>query len=198
VAAQWTRVVGNPGFALLVAAVIALVLMQRQGGLTRLQVAEAVEESLASGGVIILITAAGGAFGAMLQQAGLGDALQKSASLDSHSTGVTLALGGFGVASLLKLAQGSSTVAMIGASAVLGALQPGPGMLGFHPAYLATAIGCGSLVGSWMNDSGFWIYSRMGGFTEAETLKTWTPGLAIVGLVGMAVTLALSAILPLD
>lgn len=45
------------------------------------------------------------------------------------------------IASLLKIAQGSSTVAMIGASAVLGALQPNARMLGFHPAYLGTAIG---------------------------------------------------------
>ena len=194
---EWTRVTGNPNVALLMSAVVALLVMQRQARLSRRQVAEAVEDALESGGVIILITAAGGAFGAMLQAAGIGAALQKSAAIDASSAGVTLALGGFALASLLKIAQGSSTVAMIGASAVLGALQPNGRMLGFHPAYLGTAIGCGSLVGSWMNDSGFWIYSRMGGFTEAETLATWTPGLAVVGLAGMATTLLLSAILPL-
>ena len=47
--------------------------------------------------------------------------------------------------------------------------------LGFHPVYLATAIGGGGLFGSWMNDSGFWIFTKMSGLTEAEALKSWTP-----------------------
>ena len=196
--AQWTGIVGNPSFALLLSAAVALLVMQRQRSLSRNEVAEAIEESLASGGVIILITAAGGAFGAMLQAAGIGKALQEMASIDSSSTGTTLLLAGFGIASLLKVAQGSSTVAMIGASAILGAMSPTAQMLGFHPAYLGTAIGSGSLVGSWMNDSGFWIYTKMGGFKETESLRTWTPALVIVGGAGMLATLILSAVLPLS
>ena len=69
--------------------------------------------------------------------------------------------------------------------------------LPYHLVYLATAIGAGSLVGSWMNDSGFWIFSKMGGLTEEEGLKTWTPLLVILGLVSMAVTLVLSTVMPL-
>ena len=72
-----------------------------------------------------------------------------------------------------------------------------PAQLPFHPVYLATAIGSGSIVGSWMNDSGFWIYCKMGGFTEVESLKSWTPLLALIGCTGLLATLALSQGLPL-
>ncbi len=56
---------------------------------------------------------------------------------------------------------------------------------GFHPVYVACAIGSGSLVGSWMNDSGFWVYKQMSGLTEIEALQSWTPLLAIMGVVGL-------------
>ena len=48
-----------------------------------------------------------------------------------------------------------------------------------------------------MNDSGFWIFAKMGGLTEREALTTWTPLLIILGLVSMAVTLLLASVMPL-
>jgi gluconate:H+ symporter, GntP family len=70
-------------------------------------------------------------------------------------------------------------------------------MLGCHLVYLALTIGTGSLVGSWMNDSGFWIVSRMGVLTETETLKSWTIMLASIGAIGFGFTLLLSLLLPM-
>jgi GntP family gluconate:H+ symporter len=70
-------------------------------------------------------------------------------------------------------------------------------MLGCHHVYLALTIGAGSLFGSWMNDSGFWIISRMGVLTEAEALKSWTPLLASLGAVSFGFTLLLSRLVPL-
>ena len=72
-----------------------------------------------------------------------------------------------------------------------------PEMLGCHPVYLCTAIGSGSQVGSWMNDSGFWIVSRMSGLTEVETLKAWTVILAIVGCLGFVFSVLLARLMPL-
>jgi H+/gluconate symporter-like permease len=69
--------------------------------------------------------------------------------------------------------------------------------LSFHPVYVACAIGSGSLVGSWMNDSGFWVYKQMSGFTEVEALKTWTPLLAVLGVVGYLATQAAAVLVPL-
>ena len=131
----------------------------------------------------------------MLQAAEIGPAIQAMFG-DNSSSGVVLLILGFLVASLLKFAQGSSTVAMITTSAMLASMIT-PGLLGFHPVYIATAIGSGAMVGSWMNDSGFWIISKMGGLTEVETFKTWTAVAAIVGTVSGLTTLALALVLPL-
>jgi gluconate:H+ symporter, GntP family len=195
----FTAIVGNPGFALLVSMVVALVLYWRQRRPTLNQMSDMVETSLMSGGTIILITAGGGAFGAMLKTANIGDAIQQQ--FTGGASGLTFLLLGFGVSVLLKIAQGSSTVAMITASSMLAAMihpaNAEPVALGFHPVYLATAIGGGALCGSWMNDSGFWIFSKMGGLTEVETLRSWTPLLTVLGTVAFLVTLLLASVMPL-
>ena len=103
---------------------------------------------------------------------------------------------GFAIATVLKIAQGSGTVAMIVGSSMMAAIIAGK-ELDYHPVYLATAIGAGSLVGSWMNDSGFWIFAKMGGLTEAEALKSWTLMLVVLGLVSFGVTLLLAQFVPL-
>lgn len=187
-------VVGNPNVALGAAAAAALAVWTRGRRPGRRAVAASVEEALLSAGVIILITAAGGAFGAMLRVAGVGEAL---AGLAGAGGGAALLLLAFGTASLLKTAQGSSTVAMITTAGLVGGVAAGAAALPFHPVYLATAIASGSLVGSWMNDSGFWIFATMGGLGEVETLKTWTPLLAVLGVVGFATTALLAFVLPL-
>ena len=188
---------GNPNFALLLATVAAMVVYLRQRKPSRARVSHIVESALMSGGVIILITAAGGAFGAMLGQAQIGPAIQ---GLFGGSAGMGhfgLLILAFSMASLLKFAQGSSTVAMITASGMMAAMI-NPDALGFHPVYLATAIGSGSLVGSWMNDSGFWIYCKMGGLTEAESLRSWTPLLAVCGIASMIFTVILAVLFPMS
>ena len=96
----------------------------------------------------------------------------------------------------LTRASCSSTVAMITGSAMLAGIAQ-PETLGFHPVYLATAIGGGSLVGSWMNDSGFWIFATMGGLTETEALKRWTILLVILGVVSFGMSVLLATVMPL-
>jgi GntP family gluconate:H+ symporter len=192
-----TVVVGDANFALFISmlSAIALVLTNRRPGMRR-TIESITDDSLLSAGVIILITAAGGAFGAMLKVAGIGEAIQ-GVFAGASPSGLLYLLMGFGIASVLKVAQGSSTVAMITGASMLAAMIGDGSGLGYHPVYLALAIGSGSLVGSWMNDSGFWIFARMGGLTERETLKSWTPLLAILGCSGMLTSLMLAVILPL-
>jgi len=62
---------------------------------------------------------------------------------------------------------------------------------------VATAIGSGGMVGAWKNDSGFWIFAKMGGFTKCETLQSWTVLLATTGITGFVTTIILAVILPL-
>ena len=194
-AANYAAVFGNASLALLLATVVAMWMLVKQRGLSRASMADVVEKSLMSGGVIILITAGGGAFGKMLEVANAGDAMRELFA-GASGRGITVLLVGCLIASVLKIAQGSSTVAMITASSMLAGLAA-PETLGCNPVYLACAIGAGSCIGSWMNDSGFWIFAKMGGLTEVEALKSWTVMLAILGLVSLGMTILLSQVMPL-
>jgi GntP family gluconate:H+ symporter len=193
----YTAVLGNANFALFVAALIAMFTYARQTGATRAEVGALSGDALHSAGTIILITAAGGAFGATLQAAGVGPAIQTLFPLRATGVGIALLLLAFAVSSLIKIAQGSSTVAMITTAGMLGAVVQ-QAQLPFHPVYVATAIGAGSLVGTWMNDSGFWVFSKLGGVPERQTLLTWTPVAAIVGITAFLVTVTLALVLPLQ
>ena len=96
----------------------------------------------------------------------------------------------------MKVAQGSGTVAMITASSMVAAMIPSMDSLGYHPAYLATAIGGGSMICSWMNDSGFWIFVKMMGLTESEGIRSWTVLLALTGLTAVLTSAILAIVLP--
>ena len=134
----------------------------------------------------------------MLKQANVGLAIKDLANEMFADTdpGMIMLYLGFALASILKVAQGSSTAAMIVVSGMMAGIV-GDVQLPYHPVYLATAIGAGSLVGSWMNDSGFWIFAKMGGLTEKEGLQTWTPLLIVLGLVSMGMTLLLVNVMPM-
>jgi GntP family gluconate:H+ symporter len=194
-----SNVFGNANFALLLSTIVAMWMLAKQRELAAVELAQVVENSLMGGGVIILITAAGFAFGAMLKAAEVGAAIETLFAVGG--SGFILLIIGFCLAMVLKIAQGSSTAAMIVGSAMMAAILEGSGvppseLLGFHPVYLATAIGGGSLVGSWMNDSGFWIFAKMGGLTEVEALKSWTPMLVVLGVVSFLMSLLLANVLP--
>ncbi len=183
---------GNKNMALTAAAVIAMITLVVQTRSKLQQLAASVQSALASGGTIILITAGGGAFGGMLRDTGITTLIN---DLPQVSPQVTLILA-FLVTTAIRTAQGSATVAMITSVAILSGLAT-DGELGFHPVYLALAIGCGSKPIAWMNDSGFWVIGKMSGMTEIETLKYVTPLSVIMGISGLAVVLVAVTILPL-
>lgn len=190
--ARFTTFLGDPNLSLLLAAAVALWVLARHKGYSLSQLAKPVETAIASAGVIILITAGGGAFGGMLVRAGVGDVLGRFA----QGAGLSHLALGFLLAMLFKVAQGSATVTMITVSAILHPLiqaSPPP----YHPVYVVMAVGAGSLVGVWMNDSGFWVYRTMTGLTEVESLKTKSVLMAVLGLTAIAVTVLASRLVPL-
>jgi gluconate:H+ symporter, GntP family len=189
-------VLGDPNAALLIAAITAALVYVSHAKPGREKWGRDIELTVMSAGTIILITAAGGAFGAMLKEAGVGNAIQTLFTDGRPAGGLLLLLIGWLIASLLKISQGSTTVAMITASSMLAAMIEGQ-VLPFNPVYLALAIGFGGLCVVWMNDSGFWIIARMSGFTEMEVLKTWTLILIVISLAGLALTALLARFLPL-
>ncbi len=195
-AADAAQAFGNANFALLISTVIALWMLARQKQLSLGELAHAMQPALASAGVIILITCGGGAFGGMLQAAGVGEEIRSIAE-QQQLGGLAWLVLAFGVASLLKVAQGSGTVSIVVTSSMLASMLPPAESLGYHYVYVTMAVGCGSMVGVWMNDSGFWVVCQMSGFTPEETLKTMTAMLILMGIVGLLTTMLLAWIMPL-
>ena len=183
---------GDKNIALIISALIAMFTLIRSRGLSRKELADAVGASLASGGIIILITSAGGAFGKTLQATGVATLIQ-DLSVTSPAMIITMA---WLITAAIRTAQGSATVAMMTAVGILGGLAQS-GTLPFHPVYLALAIGCGSKPIAWMNDSGFWVITRMSGMTEGEGLKYITPMTTLMGVVGLIVTIAGAILFPM-
>ncbi|MEM8487337.1 MAG: gluconate transporter [Bacteroidota bacterium] len=184
---------GNKNVAMLLGTMIAMWLWAHKKGWRIGDLGDAVSEPLQIAGIIILITCAGGAFGAMIKLAGIADAVAW-ATADFQISFILL---GWVTAAVMKIAQGSGTVAMITASSIMFAIIGDGSTLSYHPIYVLMAIGFGAMFISWMNDSGFWVVAKLGGFTEKETLRTWTVMLGLIGLVGLLQLLIAAAIFPM-
>ena len=169
--------IGNKNIALALGATAALMLLASRRAWNWKSLAKPLNHCLESAGTILLITPAGGAFGYALRATDVSGVLSGWFS----GSGLWLLPAAFAVTVLVRLCQGSATVAMITGAGIVAPLALGA-PLSFHPVYLALAIGCGSKPIPWMNDSGFWIISRMTGMTEVETLKTASAMMAVMGI----------------
>jgi GntP family gluconate:H+ symporter len=181
---------GNKNVALMLAAVVAAYTFYTHDDLTRGEWSEELTEALKSGGNIAAITAAGGAFGAMLAASGIGDYIGSALA----EVGIGLLVTAWLIAAIVRIAQGSATAAMLTAA---GIMAPLVGQLTVHPAYLVMAIGAGGNIFSWYNDSGFWLVKEIGGLTQEETLQTWTVLTTIISVSGLVTTLIVSSVFPL-
>jgi len=188
---SFAALVGNSNFALIISAVFALILLKKKVRDVKL-FRKSVQDSLYNAGMIILITSAGGALGSMLQQTGIGIRIEELA-YQFHLALLPLA---FLITAMVRTAQGSATVAMITAIGVLGGIADAD-TLGFHPVYLALAVGCGSKVFPWMNDSGFWIISKMSGMVELETIRHFSFLLSLMGIAGLLATILFANLFPM-
>jgi GntP family gluconate:H+ symporter len=193
------HVLGNPQIAMIIAALVAMGILMQVRKISFLELERRTEAALISAGLIILIVSAGGAFGRMLQTAGVGERIKDTFQDEAGLTGALLLCVAFGISALIKTAQGSSTTAMITTAAIFSGVvfAEGADPLPYNVAYLAVVIGLGSCVTGWMNDGGFWLFCRIGGIKETDALKTWTVGLVFLGLFGLMVVLILSRLLPL-
>ena len=195
---KWMEFVGNKNVAMFLAALIAMYTLAKQRGWTFEKLGESMNTPLETAGVIILITGAGGAFGSMIGHTGIGDTI-KAIGVNEGGTAGMLFMAWL-LTAVIRAAQGSATVSMITGSGIMAPIVSGmidAGTLGCHPIYFCLAIGFGAFPLSWMNDSGFWVVQRMSGFTEKETLKTWTVMLTAIGVAGIIQVIVMSTILPL-
>jgi GntP family gluconate:H+ symporter len=182
-------ILGDPNIALAISAAIALLLLRSR--LKNMQkFKKYITESLIAAGMIILITASGGAFGQMLQQTGIGIRIE---GLAANYQVAILPLAFF-ITAAVRTAQGSATIAMVTAIGVMSGISGSD--LQFHPVYLAMAIGCGSKIFAWMNDSAFWIITKMSGMNEKETIRHFSILLMVMGFSGLIAIMILSRVLP--
>lgn len=168
------KFVGEPIAALLVGLVLTLPLFQK---IEKNVLNKLFDEAIEKAGPILIVTAAGGAFGEIIKALELGKVY-----------GAALAAGGwgllvpFGLAAIFKTAQGSSTVAVVSTASLVAPLLAALGLASPDGTLLALlATGAGSMVTSHANDSYFWVISRFGNLNVSVTLRTFTPASALMG-----------------
>ncbi|MFC7404029.1 GntP family permease [Georgenia alba] len=188
--AAWTlpfAFVGNPNVALVIGLVLAVYLL-----LPRWTPRNAVHgwlaDAAASAGLILLITGAGGGFGLVLRDSGVGDALAEAIG----SINLPAFLVPFLVATVVRIAQGSGTVAMITAASVTAPIVPA---LGIDPLLAAMACTAGSMVFSYFNDSYFWVVTRFTGLEGVAALRGWSGITTAVWAASIPLLVILSLIL---
>lgn len=178
-------VLGYKHVAMFIGMLISIYLLSRYKHLGRKDLWKALESPMGMAGTIILITSAGGAFGGMIRASGIGETITGL----TEGSGFSFVLLAWFITAIMKVAQGSSTTAMITASGImagiLAALEAAGTPLGYDPFYIFAAIAFGAMFCSWMNDSGFWIVCKMTGFTESETLRSWTVAVSVISLIGL-------------
>jgi GntP family gluconate:H+ symporter len=182
-------VLGDPNIALAISAAIAVFLLWSRLKETK-NFQKVITESISSAGVIILITTSGGVFGKMLEQTGIGISLSSLAA--SYQMAV-LPLAFF-ITAAVRTVQGSAMVAMVTAAGVMSGISSTG--LEFHPVYVALAIGCGSKIFTWMNDSAFWIVTEMCAMEEKETIRHFSFLSMVMGFSGLIAIMILSKVLP--
>ena len=171
---------GNTPVALLVTLLLAIAVLGRRGR-TLSETTDLLDASLGPICSIILITGAGGMFGGVLRTSGIGAALTDSLG----DVGIPLLLQAFLIATALRVAQGSATVALTTAAGLIASQTAD--LNDVQVALLVTAIAAGATVLSHVNDSGFWLVSRFFGMDEKTTLRTWTVMETTLGLSAFAV-----------
>ncbi len=187
--ADFLMLLGETTVALLITVLAAILVLGRPHG-SMADVSAILDKALGPICSIILITGAGGMFGGVLELSGIGEALSTSLS----DLGMSLILQAFVISTLLRVAQGSATVALTTSAGLLAPAVQDANLGDFQLTLLVMAIAAGATVLSHVNDSGFWLVSRFFEMDEKTTLKTWTVMETTLGLSAFAISLALWAV----
>ncbi|MEZ4875208.1 MAG: hypothetical protein R2793_07125 [Flavobacteriaceae bacterium] len=184
---HWMQMIGHPFTALILANLIAWYVLGILKKVPKDTLLTITTKSLAPAGIIILLTGAGGVFKQMLINTGAGDMLAQYFA----EMGLSTLVFAFVVAALVRILQGSATVAMITAAGVTAPLllSTTPEM---EKALLVIAIASGASILSHVNDSGFWLVSKYLGLSEKQTFRSWTVMTTLLALTGFATVWVLS------
>jgi gluconate:H+ symporter, GntP family len=189
---QVAQLIGATPVALLITLLVAMYVLGKRRGTESAEIESVVNSALGPVCAVILITGAGGMFGAVLRASGIGSALADVL----EDTGLPVIVAAFVIAVLLRVAQGSATVALTTAAGLMApVVDATPDLSASYLALTVIAIAGGATVLSHVNDSGFWLVSRFFGMDEKTTLKTWTVMVTLLGTIGFLFAFLLSLVL---
>lgn len=186
--ASWVlalRLVGETPIALLISVLVAALVLGKARGENGSALEKTLDSALGPVCSVILVTGAGGMFGGVLRASGIGDALANTLG----SIGVPVILACFLISLILRVAQGSATVALVTTAGLMGATVASGGFNGVQLAAIVLATAAGSVAASHVNDSGFWLVGRLMGMDVATTLRTWTVMETAISVIGFALSL---------
>ncbi|SUT95271.1 GntP family permease [Actinobacillus lignieresii] len=187
---QSLRLIGKTPVALLITLLLAIMLLR--GERSYEQIESLCNNALGPICSIILVTGAGGMFGGVLRASGIGDVLSSMLS----DTGMPIIVAAFIIAVAMRVAQGSATVALTTAAALIApSVAASTDLSQFDLCFIVIAIASGATVLSHVNDSGFWLMSRFLEMDTKTTLKTWTALETSIGVVGFIIALIGSILL---
>ncbi|MEV0933778.1 GntP family permease [Streptomyces phaeochromogenes] len=179
---------GHPFVALTIALLMAYYLLGIRRGWSRKSLETVSTASLKPVGNILLVVGAGGVFGAVLKGSGIADALADT----FNDVGLPIIVLAWLISVVLRVAQGSATVAIVTTAGIVVPLVEGQDLSQAHLALIIMAISAGSIFASHVNDGGFWIVAKYFGISERDTLKSWTVLETVLSVAGFAVAALLS------
>lgn len=184
----WISLIGHPFSALIIANLLAWYFLGILRGFNKEKLLDITTRSAAPAGIIILLTGAGGVFKQILVDTGTGEMLARYFA----EAGITMIVFAFIAAALIRILQGSATVAMITAAGLTSPLLLSD-ITELDKALVVISIASGACILSHVNDSGFWLVSKYLGLSEKQTFKSFTIMTTIVSIVGLMGVLVISA-----
>ncbi|MGW7518387.1 GntP family permease [Streptomyces sp. NPDC054796] len=179
---------GHPFVALTLALFLAYWLLGIRRGWSRKSLETVSTSSLKPIGNILLVVGAGGVFGAVLQGSGVAQALADAFS----DAGLPVILLAWLISVVLRVAQGSATVAIVTTAGIVAPLLSAGDFSQASVALVIMAISAGSIFASHVNDGGFWMVAKYFGISERDTLKSWTVLESVLSVAGFAVAAVVS------
>ncbi|WAZ23807.1 GntP family permease [Streptomyces cinnabarinus] len=179
---------GHPFVALTIALLLAYYVLGIRRGWSRKSLETVSTSSLKPVGNILLVVGAGGVFGAVLKASGVAQALSDT----FNDVGLPVIALSYLISVVLRVAQGSATVAIVTTAGIVAPLLAGGDHSQAFTALVIMAISAGSIFASHVNDGGFWMVAKYFGISERDTLRTWTVLETVLSVVGFVVAAALS------
>lgn len=184
------RLLGATPIALLISVLVAAWVLGRRRGREKTVIEKLLDSALGPVASVILITGAGGMFGGVLRASGIGDALADTLG----DIGLPVIVAGFLIATILRVAQGSATVALITAAGLIEPAVSAADFSAIQAAAVVLAVAAGSVVFSHVNDSGFWLVGRFFDMDVRTTFKTWTVLETLIGFMGFGIAVLFFAV----